>query len=143
MLWQVAEDNTICGVVTEGNLTAKLMSGRVKPSDPVTAALYPQFRKVAMDTSLGDLARMFDKDHFAIVVTTQRCYAGAGLPVSEKSVVAGVVSRYGGVGGGLRRGVGDSQTKETDRLLLSGVFTRAASLCCGCAVRGDERCWYV
>ena len=100
VLWQVAEDNTICGVVTEGNLTAKLMSGRVKPSDPVTAALYPQFRKVAMDTSLGDLARMFDKDHFAIVVTTQRCYAGAGLPVSEKSVVAGVVSRYGGVGGG-------------------------------------------
>lgn len=89
----VAADNTICGVVTEGNLTAKLMSGRVKPSDPVTAALYPQFRQVGMDTPLGDLARMFDKDHFAIVVTSQRCYAGAGLPVTEKSVVAGVVSR--------------------------------------------------
>ena len=69
------------------------MSGRVKPSDPVTAALYPQFRQIAMDTPLVDLARMFDRDHFAIVVTTQRCYAGAGLPATEKSVVAGVVSR--------------------------------------------------
>jgi hypothetical protein len=37
---QVSADNAICGVVTEGNLTAKLMSGRVKGSDPVTAALY-------------------------------------------------------------------------------------------------------
>jgi hypothetical protein len=46
-----------------------------------------------MDTKLADLARMFDKDHFAIVVSTQRCYAGAGLPPTEKSVVAGVVSR--------------------------------------------------
>ncbi len=90
---QVAADNAIQGVVTEGNLTAKLMSGRVKPSDPVTAALYPQFRTVAIDTKLGDLARIFDRDHFALVVTSQRCYAGAGLPPTEKSVVAGVVSR--------------------------------------------------
>jgi hypothetical protein len=37
---QVSADNAICGVVTEGNLTSKLMSGRVKPSDPVTSALY-------------------------------------------------------------------------------------------------------
>ncbi len=89
----MSADNAICGVVTEGNLTAKLMSGRVRASDPVTAALYPQFRQVAMDTNLADLARMFDRDHFAIVVSTQRCYAGAGNPPTEKSVVAGVVSR--------------------------------------------------
>ena len=81
------------GVVTEGNLTAKLMSGRVKPSDPVTKALYSQFRCVSNSTKLGDLARIFDRDHFALVVTTQRCYGASGSAPTEKTVISGVVSR--------------------------------------------------
>jgi cystathionine beta-synthase len=37
----VGEDNTILGVVTEGNLTSRLMSGRVKPSDPCNESSLP------------------------------------------------------------------------------------------------------
>jgi cystathionine beta-synthase len=73
------------------------MSGRVKASDPVTKALYPQFRQVSVATTLAELARMFDRDHFALVVQTQRTYRGMGSPkgqaVTEKSVIVGVVSR--------------------------------------------------
>jgi len=89
----VSAENVILGVVTEGNLTAKLMSGRVKPSDPVTKALYSQFRCVSLSSKLGELARIFDRDHFALVVTTQRCYGGSGAPPSEKTLISGVVSR--------------------------------------------------
>ena len=49
--------------------------------------------KVTLETSLSDLARIFDRDHFALVVTTQRLFAGRDLPPVERSVVFGVVSR--------------------------------------------------
>lgn len=35
---------------------------------------------------------IFDKDHFALVVTTQRCYGG-GNANGTRAVVAGVVTR--------------------------------------------------
>jgi cystathionine beta-synthase len=92
----VGDDNAILGVVTEGNLTSKLMSGRVKAADSVTKAFYPQFRKVTNTTKLSELARIFDRDHFAVVVTTQRCYTRGkdqNAAITEKSVVVGVVSR--------------------------------------------------
>jgi cystathionine beta-synthase len=88
----VGEDNGVVGVITEGNLTSKLMSGRVKNSDCVTNALYPQFRRVMVSTTLAELARIFDHDHFAVVVQSQRMYTG-GKGTVEKSVVVGVVSR--------------------------------------------------
>ena len=90
---QVSAENAILGVVTEGNLTALTMAGRVSGSDPVTKALYSQFRKVSMTTPLTDLARIFDRDHFALVVTTQRRYSSAGVAPTEHSIVSGVVSR--------------------------------------------------
>lgn len=43
---KVSEDNKIMGVVTEGNLMACLLSGRVQPEDVVTSAMYKQFKKV-------------------------------------------------------------------------------------------------
>ena len=42
----ISVDGQILGVVTEGNLTAKLVSNRVQPDDDITCALYTQFRKV-------------------------------------------------------------------------------------------------
>lgn len=36
------------GVVTEGNLMACLLSGRVQPEDVVTTAMYKQFKKVGL-----------------------------------------------------------------------------------------------
>ena len=89
----VGVDNSVLGVVTEGNLTAKLMSGRVRPADPVTKALYPQFRTVTAATSLSELARLFDRDHFAVVSQTQRVFLGGDAGTRDRSVVVGVVSR--------------------------------------------------
>jgi cystathionine beta-synthase len=88
----VGEDNAILGVVTEGNMTTRLMSGRVKPGDSVTKALFPQFRRVTTATPLFDLARIFDRDHFAVVVQTQRTFRAGKEPI-EKSLVTGVVTR--------------------------------------------------
>ena len=88
----MGEDGKLLGVVTEGNLTAKLMSGRVKATDSVTEALYRQYAKVELTTSLKDLARLFDMDHFALVVTGQKSYGGSGQ-VTENMMVTGVVSR--------------------------------------------------
>lgn len=91
----VGDDNSVLGVITEGNLTSRLMSGRVKNSDSVTCALYPQFRRVTVSTTLNELARIFDRDHFAVVTQIQRMYIGGKGPATtlEKSVVVGVVSR--------------------------------------------------
>jgi len=68
------------GMATMGNLTAQIARGRVKPEDPVSKVLYRQFKKIGLQTPLGQLTRIFDTDHFALVV-------------SEKNVVCGIVTR--------------------------------------------------
>ncbi|CAK4640306.1 unnamed protein product, partial [Aphanomyces euteiches] len=88
----VDEQNGIVGVISEGNLTAQLLPGRILPSDPVSKAMYKQFKKVNTHTTLSELSRIFDKDHFALVVTEQRCFS-AGGKVETKSVIFGVVTR--------------------------------------------------
>ena len=88
----VSSDNEILGVVTEGNLSAKLLAERIKGSDPVTSGIYPRYKAITLDTKLGDLARIFDHEHFALVVTSQRCYLGSG-EMTEKKLIYGVVSR--------------------------------------------------
>lgn len=88
----VDKDNDIVGMVTLGHLTSCVLSGRVTPSDIVSKALFRQFRKVTHATSLAELSRLFDKDHFAVVVTTQRNYTEEGT-VQEKCMVSGVVTR--------------------------------------------------
>jgi cystathionine beta-synthase len=86
-------EGNILGVITEGNLMSQLSSGRVKKGDPVTKALYRQFRQVQLTTTLADLARVFDKDHFALVVQKQKQYTGSGVAPTERSHIAGVVTR--------------------------------------------------
>jgi hypothetical protein len=61
---------------------------------------------VTPSTTLAELARIFDRDHFAVVLQTQRTYTGGGgssarhrsgstasPSVVERGVVVGVVSR--------------------------------------------------
>lgn len=88
----VNEEGEVLGVVTEGNLTSKLVSGRVSGDDPVTDVLFRQFHKISLSTPLGQLSRLFDRDHFALVTTVQRCYSGSS-GCTEKTVVFGVVTR--------------------------------------------------
>jgi len=54
--------------VTLGNLTSQVVSGRVKPTDPVSKAIYKQLKKVPMETSLAQLSKIFEKDHFCLAV---------------------------------------------------------------------------
>ncbi|CBN74554.1 Cystathionine beta-synthase [Ectocarpus siliculosus] len=87
----VSEDNKIMGVVTEGNLMACLLNGRVQPEDVVESVMYKQFKKVGLQTPLEELAHWFDRDHFALVCTEQRSYTGGTY--STVTVITGVVTR--------------------------------------------------
>jgi cystathionine beta-synthase len=92
----VNSSGDVIGVVTEGNMTAKLLSGRVASTDPVSKVLYKTFKKVGMGDSLGMLAGIFDHEPFALVTTEQRLYSAGpdgGKTVKTKSVVSGIVSR--------------------------------------------------
>ena len=58
----------------------------------ITRCLYTQFKKLSLSTPLAKLSEIFDHDHFALVVTSQRCF-DAGGAVSEKALVFGIVTR--------------------------------------------------
>lgn len=87
----VVDKGKVVGVVTDGNLQAMMLSGRVKKDDTVEKVVFKNFKSVALNTPLVDLAGMFDEEHFALVMTTQKVYTSQG--VSSSSIVAGVVSR--------------------------------------------------
>lgn len=66
----VSRDGAVVGTVTEGNLLAKLGSGKVKRTDPVTLALYKEFTKVDPSCPLKRVSRIFDKEPFVLVTAT-------------------------------------------------------------------------
>lgn len=88
----VREDGEIEGMVTMGNLASYITTGRVQATDPIANVLYRQFKKIPITTKLAELSKLFDKDHFALVVSSQRCFSGPET-VSEKTVVFGIVTR--------------------------------------------------
>lgn len=53
--------------------------------------LYDNIAQVALQTPLEELARWFDRDHFALVCTEQRSYTGGSY--STVTVITGVVTR--------------------------------------------------
>eukprot|EP00929_Paragymnodinium_shiwhaense_P012951 TRINITY_DN120821_c0_g1_i1.p1 TRINITY_DN120821_c0_g1~~TRINITY_DN120821_c0_g1_i1.p1 ORF type:complete len:586 (+),score=140.22 TRINITY_DN120821_c0_g1_i1:73-1758(+) len=87
----VVDKGKVIGVVTDGNLQALLLSGRIQKEDTVEKAVFKNFKSVGLSTPLVDLAGMFDEEHFALVMTSQQCYTKDG--VSTNSIVSGVVSR--------------------------------------------------
>jgi len=116
----IDEEGDIMGVVTAGNLSKKVISGRALPNSSVASAgvIYKTFRKLSMSATLTDLASALDFEPYALVITEQRCYAGrkkkrsatpdqdgdlAGarsaesknepMTVIKKSVVSGIVTR--------------------------------------------------
>ena len=60
------------GVATLGSLKAKVLKGNVLRNDPVLKATYNTFKKVTLETTLETLNRILDKEHFALVVHSQR-----------------------------------------------------------------------
>jgi cystathionine beta-synthase len=80
------------GMVTLGNLTSQILSGRVKRTDPISKVLYRQLNKVSLNTKLGTLSKLFDRDHFALVTAVQKHHSASG-GTSEKTLVCGVATR--------------------------------------------------
>ena len=78
----------ILGVATLGSLKAKLMKGKICSTDPVEAAVYTQFKKLCLDTTLSKLNRILDTDHFALVVHKQRIckYTHIKIWLSDENV---------------------------------------------------------
>lgn len=66
----------ILGVVTEGNMTSRILAGRCEPNTTIAEAgvLYQTFHKFTMQDTLGSVARCLDHDPFVIIVTEQRCF---------------------------------------------------------------------
>lgn len=88
---QSKEDGKVLGVITSGQLTAKLTSGDVRGEDHCIKAMYKKFSQVTLSTTLSDLATLLDRDSFALVTAEQRNYDKG--EIATRAVVAGVVTR--------------------------------------------------
>jgi len=88
---QSVDEGKVLGIITEQNLTSMVSRGRVGPNDPASKVMYKQFRQVHLNTKLGNLATIFDRDSYALVVAEQRVFQSG--KEHSRSVVAGVVSR--------------------------------------------------
>ena len=90
----VLKDGCVIGVVTEGNMTNRLLSGRAQPDDSVSTAgvIYKTFHKFSIQDPLSKVAHALDHDPYALIVTEQRCYSqksgggtgGAEVPPEAK-----------------------------------------------------------
>lgn len=88
----VDESGAVMGMVTVSNMMSQIVKNRVKGSDPVSKVMYKQFKQIHMNTSLGQLSRMLDTDHFVLVVHNQRQY-GNGGKVEKKQMIFGIATR--------------------------------------------------
>ncbi|XP_048777807.2 cystathionine beta-synthase-like isoform X2 [Ostrea edulis] len=88
----VNDAGDIMGMVTVGNMMAQVVRSKVKPSDPISKVMYKQFKMVSMATSLGEISRMLDTDHFVLVVHGQRQYEGNNF-MSKKQMIFGIATR--------------------------------------------------
>ena len=64
------------GVVTLANVVSQMVNNKVVPTDKVEKVMLRHFRKVNLDTTLGRLARIFEKESYAVVVTTEKHLEG-------------------------------------------------------------------
>lgn len=88
----VNEGGYVLGMVTLGNLMNKIVSRKITPESPVSDSIYGKFKKVSLNTTLGQLSRILDNDYFALVVHSQLLYSGINES-SEKEIIFGIVTR--------------------------------------------------
>jgi len=91
----VDEEGVILGSVTLGNLTSQILHNRATTNANVESVLYKKFKKVNLQTRLGDLSRIFDTEPYCLVVASQKSIRGSGANREEKikEVVCGVATR--------------------------------------------------
>jgi len=88
----VNENGKIFGVVTLGSLMSRLLSKKLQPTSPIQKGLYSQFRKISLDDTLGKLSRILERDHFSLVVHSQKLYVSQS-EVQEREVIIGIVTQ--------------------------------------------------
>ena len=69
-----------------------LVRKKVSKLDPVQRALFKRFRTVNVDTPLGEVSRLLDRDSFVLVLSTQRCYTGKDQ-LTSRSTIFSIVTR--------------------------------------------------
>merc|ERR1712154_620100 len=88
----IMNNDEIYGVVSVGNLSSKLLKGRVSPNDKVTKATFKKFKAVSLSTKLGKLSHIFNLHHFVLVVTSSEQYNDNNT-ITKKQMVVGIISR--------------------------------------------------
>lgn len=88
----VNDAGAVMGMVTLGNIMSQILSGRVTPESPIVKCIYKNFKKVTLDSSLGQLSCILDLDHYAVVVHSQRLYNDKGK-LDQKEMIFGIVTR--------------------------------------------------
>ncbi|CAD5122042.1 DgyrCDS10494 [Dimorphilus gyrociliatus] len=88
----VDDAGEVMGMVTLGHIHSLMVKGKVKASEPVHKALFRQFKTINISSSLYNLSRMLDTDHFVVVVHDQRFYKSCGSQV-KKSMIYGIATR--------------------------------------------------
>jgi cystathionine beta-synthase len=118
----------VSGVVTEGNMTNRLLAGRCRANDSVREAgvIYKTFHKFKLSDTLGTIAQALDHDPFVLIVTEQRCFSstpGDRKRSRSASVSDGTLEE--GDGGTLPPG-GDAiaSAKLVTRSVVSGIVSR-------------------
>lgn len=94
----IGRDGNVIGVVTEGNMTSKILSGRASPNSSVEVAkvVYKNYSQFKLNDNLGDVALSLDHEPFALIVTEQRFFKGVSENKSildKRVVISGIVTR--------------------------------------------------
>eukprot|EP00096_Caligus_rogercresseyi_P013011 TRINITY_DN567_c0_g1_i3.p1 TRINITY_DN567_c0_g1~~TRINITY_DN567_c0_g1_i3.p1 ORF type:complete len:562 (-),score=171.51 TRINITY_DN567_c0_g1_i3:138-1823(-) len=87
----IDEAGVISGVATLGSLKSKLLKGKASLNEAIHSAIYTTFKKVNLDTTLEKLDRILDKEHFALVVQSQRLFITEN-DVTEKEIIVGIIT---------------------------------------------------
>ena len=88
----IMDGDAIHGVVSVGNLSSKLLKGRVSPGDKVTEATFKKFKTVGLNTKLTKLSQIFNLHHFVLVVTESEHHNDSNNS-SRKQMVVGIITR--------------------------------------------------
>merc|ERR1712183_1191776 len=88
----VVSEYGVQGMVTLGNLTAKMLSGKLNKDTLVGDCLLKGHKTIDVDCSLGRLALIFDTHHYALICNTQKTFGPKG-ECSEATMVSAVVTR--------------------------------------------------
>merc|ERR1712217_312694 len=88
----IMNGDNIEGVISVGNLSSKLLKGRVSPGDKVSEATFKKFKKVSLTTKLTKLSQIFNIHHFVLVVTESEHFNENRNNI-KKQMVVGIITR--------------------------------------------------